>query len=124
MNTQLNDDFVNLAKELFEDLTQTATFKQTTGGGINFETGNFDGDVVTNIPIYCRISNPTVGDIDKGLATKEDAIILTAGIYFKSNKPLVGDKIVVGSKTYIIKNFIGVDAVYETALYKFVCGIA
>ena len=123
MNTNFNNKFVNLSKNLFEKFTEDGEYIFGSGGVFNPETGNFT-ETSNTIKISCRKSNPKIGDLNSGLAQKEDNIILTAGIYFKNNKPLIGNKIKIQNETFSIKNIIEVKSVYDVAMYKFICGKA
>lgn len=121
MNTSFNNKFVNLSKNLFEKFTEDGEYIFGSGGVFNPDTGDFT-ETSNTINISCRKSNPTIGDLNSGLAQKEDNIILTAGIYFKNNKPLIGNKIKIQNETFSIKNIIEIKSVYDIAMYKFICG--
>lgn len=123
MNTSFNNKFVNLSKNLFEKFTEDGEYIFGNAGVFNPETGDFT-ETDNVIKISCRKYNPTKGDLDSGLAQKEDNIILTSGIYFKDNKPLIGNKIKIQNETFSIKNIIEVKSVYDVAMYKFICGKA
>ena len=121
MNTSFNNKFVNLSKNLFEKFTEDGEYIFGSGGVFNPDTGDFT-ETSNTIKISFRKSNPTIGDLNSGLAQKEDNIILTAGIYFKDNKPFIGNKIKIQNETFSIKNIIEVKSVYDVAMYKFICG--
>lgn len=123
MNTSFNNKFVNLSKNLFEKFTEDGEYIFGSGGVFNPDTGDFT-ETNNTIKISCRKSKPTIGDLNSGLAQKEDNIILTAGIYFKNNKPLIGNKIKIQNETFSIKNIIEVKSIYDVAMYKFICGKA
>ena len=123
MNTSFNNKFVNLSKNLFEKFTEDGEYIFGSGGVFNPETGDYT-ETSNTIKISCRKSNPTKGVLDSGLTEKDDNIILTAGIYFKDNKPLIGNKIKIQNETFSIKNIIEVKSVYDVAMYKFICGKA
>lgn len=123
MNTKLNDRFVKVATRLFEKLTQTAVYNSITTGEIDFTTGK-PSITIENINIYCRKSNPTVGDLTNGLAEVTDLVILTAGSYLKDNAPKEDDTVTIQEKTYTVKKVIEVDSVYDVAYYKLFCGKA
>lgn len=120
MNTKLNNRLTKTATKLFERLTQEGTYKTITSGGIDLNTGQAT-NTITEIAIYCRRSNPTKGDIESGLASKEESVILTAGSYF-TDKPKQDDKITIQNDTYTIRQIISIDAVNDVAYYKFICG--
>ena len=121
MNTSFNNKFVNLSKNLFEKFTEDGEYIFGSAGVFNPDTGDFtETDDV--IKISCRKGYPTKGDLDSGLSEKDDNIILTAGVYFKNNKPLIGNKIKIQNETFSIKNIIEVKSVYDVAMYKFICG--
>ena len=127
MNTNFNNKFVNLSKNLFEKFTEDGEYIFGSAGVFNPDTGDFT-ETSNVIKISCRKSYPYVtlskGELDAGLAEKDDNIILTAGIYFKNNKPLIGNKIKIQNETFSIKNIIEVKSVYDVAMYKFICGKA
>ena len=121
MNTNFNNKFVNLSKNLFEKFTEDGEYIFGSSGVFNPETGDFT-ETSNTIKISCRKSSPKEGDLNSGLAQKEDNIILTAGIYFKNNEPSIGNKIKIQNETFSIKNIIEIKSVYDVAMYKFICG--
>ena len=127
MNTNFNNKFVNLSKNLFEKFTEDGEYIFGSGGVFNPETGDYT-ETNNTIKISCRKGYPyatlSKGELDAGLAEKDDNIILTAGVYFKNNKPLIGNKIKIQNETFSIKNIIEIKSVYDVAMYKFICGKA
>ena len=127
MNTNFNNKFVNLSKNLFEKFTEDGEYIFGSSGVFNPDTGDFT-ETSNVIKISCRKGYPyatlSKGELDAGLAEKDDNVILTAGIYFKNNEPSIGNKIKIQNETFSIKNIIEVKSVYDVAMYKFICGKA
>lgn len=106
------------AEALLSKFGKVATYVQIENANYNPATGAFD--IVENeVSITCYISKPTAGEIQAGLATADDAIILVSALELGLT-PKNEDLIVFSDKTYTIKKSHDVYSGEEIALHKLV----
>ncbi len=117
--TAIDEIAINKSFELINKYGKPLVYKQKTQGAYDVNTGTYP-IVETSQDIVGFITKPKVGEINTGIATAEDSIILVASksLNVVPNKE---DIISINGNDIQINNFSYVYSGFEICLFKFVC---
>lgn len=107
----MNEDYES-AYEVLKD-GETATYRQITAGAY------IDGAVLNvpnDTPITCYCDQPTLQEVQSGLALIEDAKVLIAAKALGVITPKLGELIVLSDKTLQVKKVIGTKSLDGTVV--------
>ena len=117
--TQLDKTAIAKAYELINKFGKVLTYKSESEGVFDPSTGDF-AESVTTQSFKGFITKPKTGEIQSGMATIEDNIILVASKSLDI-EPKANDIITINAKDITIKSINSVYSGEEICLYKLVC---
>ena len=119
----LDDEMRPLAKEMLQEFGENATYVKVSEGTPYNPTIEGSGvPITTETPVTIYILSPEYGDIQSGIATATDSIILMSA---KESGDLIveaGD-MVRADKTYTVKSNKPIKSGAKIALHNLVCVI-
>ena len=117
--TQLDKTAIAKAYELINKFGKVLTYKSESEGVFDPSTGDFT-DSAKPQSFKGFITKPKTGEIESGMATIEDNIILVASKSLDI-EPKANDIITINTKDITIKSINSVYSGEEICLYKLVC---
>lgn len=118
--TNLDLTGINKSYDLLNKYGKQLTYKQVSQGSYNLDTNEYETTTTTRL-IKGLITKPKIDEINAGLATSEDSIILVASKSLEGLTISKDDLITVNNKDIQITSYDYVYSGEEIFMYKFKC---